>query len=97
MKSNDVRDLRFATLAWGRNTSCSGRLVDLRSSCLSCLASANLSPGCPVVLTVQLDDFKHELIGRVTVCKPAGDGEYLVRVGMEYADIETQHLLNGMG
>lgn len=63
---------------------------------MSCVAKANLETGCPVVLTLQLDEYQHELLGRVTGCKPTGDGNFLLRLGMEYTDLETQAILNHM-
>jgi hypothetical protein len=93
----EIQNLRFATLSWGRNTTCAGHVVRLGRTNLACVSKASLETGCPVVLTVELDDFSHELLGRVTGCRPTGDGNYLVRLGMEYTDIETQSILQHLG
>lgn len=87
------QNIQVSSLTWGHEASCAGCLLNVDSTRMSCLSKACLETGCPVVLTVLVDKLPHELLGRVTECKPTQDGEFLVRLGMEYTDIETQGLL----
>ena len=90
-----LRQFQYMTLGRsGRPRPRSGQLLALDRSFLVGLADASVRKGATAVLTVQFGEAKHEFLCRARQCRRTRGGGYEVRFEMEYADLETQNLLN---
>lgn len=90
---HSLQSVQFSLLTKEAAGTCAGCLVHADKSRLSCLSKYSLETGSPVVMTFFVNKYPHELLGRVTACESTENGEYLLKMGMEYTDLETQRLL----
>ena len=91
---HSLQSVQFFSLAKEESETCAGCLVHADSQFVSCLSKYSLEAGSPVVMTFFIDRYPHELLGRVTACESTEGGEYLLKMGMEYTDLETQYILD---
>lgn len=90
---HSFQSIQFSPVTREKGEMRAGCLVHADSWRLSCLSKYSLETGSPVVMTFFVDTFPHELLGRVTACESTLNGEYLLKMGMEYTDIETRRIL----